>query len=79
MIGGFIAGRLKEPRLALDSAEASLIGDAAANVAKHYDLPVAPVTQAWIGLATTCGMIYSAKIAAIRASRPKASLDREVG
>lgn len=67
MAGAFIA-RIN-PGLALDAGEAAMIAQAAQNVAVHYDVPVSPVAQAWIGLAGTVGMIYSAKIAAIRISR----------
>lgn len=66
MFGGFVAGRTKQPLLALDDDESAKISEAAANVAKHYDVPVSPVTQAWIGLAFTVGGIYSAKLAAIK-------------
>jgi hypothetical protein len=69
MFGGFVAGRAKQPLLALDDDEAGKISEAAANVGKHYDVPVSPVTQAWIGLAFTIGGIYSAKLAAIKMIR----------
>jgi hypothetical protein len=69
MFGAFIAERAKQPLLALDDAEARKIADAMANVGKHYDIPVSPVTQAWIALVGTIGAIYYAKIAVIRMTR----------
>lgn len=69
MIGAFIAVRAKQPALELDESETEKIAGAAANVAKHYDVPISSVTQAWFGLAATVGSIYYGKIVAIRAMR----------
>jgi hypothetical protein len=67
MTGAFVAR--VNPLLALDAGETDQIATAVVNVAKHYDIPVNPVTQAWIGLAGTIGAIYTGKIMAIRMSR----------
>lgn len=69
MFGAFLSGKLKAPELALDQAETDQIAAAVANVGKYYDVPVSPVTQAWLGLATTIGGIYYAKVAAMRIAR----------
>jgi hypothetical protein len=66
MVGAFVAQRVGQPALALDQTESRAIADAAANVAKHYDIPISPVYQAWLGLATTIGTIYMTKIALLR-------------
>lgn len=66
MASGFIAAKAKEPLLALDDEEAAKVSVAAANVAKHYDIPVSPLAQAWMGLGMTLGSIYAAKIAALK-------------
>lgn len=63
---GFVAARAKEPTLKLDDDEATQVAEAVANVGKHYNIPVSPVTQAWIGLGMTIGSIYAGKIAAIK-------------
>lgn len=52
--------------LALDDGEKDAIAAAAANVAKHYEIPVTEKTAAWIGLVTVVGGIYGAKIGAIK-------------
>lgn len=69
MFGAFIAKRTHQPALALDEQESKAIAEAAANVAKHYDIPVSPVAQAWIALAGTIGTIYFAKISALRLTK----------
>lgn len=66
-VGGVIAAR--NAKLALDDQEAEEIARAAANVGQHYNVPVSPVQQAWIGLGMTVGSIYAGKILAIRMSR----------
>lgn len=65
-VSGFISTRFNEPILKLDDDEAAQIADATANVAKHYDVPVSPLTQAWVALGMTVGSIYAGKIAAIK-------------
>lgn len=69
MIGGFVAAKTKQELLALDDAEARVIAEAGANVAKHYNIPVNEKTAAWIGLATAVGTIYGSKIAAIKLAK----------
>ena len=69
MFGAFIANRAKQPMLKLDDDEATQIAEASANVASHYNVPISPVAQAWIGLAGTIGAIYFAKVSAIRLSK----------
>ena len=66
MFGEFMAARVRQPALELDTDECEMIAKSLANVGKHYDVPVSPLTQAWLGLAYTVGMIYSAKIISIR-------------
>lgn len=60
----------------LDDDEAVQVAEAAANVGKHYNVPISPITQAWVGLGMTVGSIYAGKIAAIKfkreASKPTA-------
>jgi hypothetical protein len=68
MAGAFLAERAKQPLLALSPDESDKIANAAANVAKHYDIPISPLTQAWLALAGTVGAIYFSKIAVIRAA-----------
>lgn len=65
-ISGAVAARAKEPTLKLDDAEAAQVAQATANVAAFYDIPVSPVTQAWLALGMTVGSIYAGKIAAIK-------------
>jgi hypothetical protein len=65
---------LRQPLLTLDDDEALKIADAGANVGQYYTVQVAPVTQAWFGLATVVIATYTGKIAAIRAM---AELERE--
>lgn len=62
---GFIAARAKEPTLKLNDDEATQVAEAAANVGKHYNVPISPITQAWLGLGMTVGSIYAGKLAAI--------------
>jgi hypothetical protein len=69
MIGGFVAAKTKQEALTLDDAESRVIAEAAANVAKHYNIPVNEKTAAWIGLATAVGTIYGAKIAVIKMNK----------
>lgn len=68
-LGGAIAARAKQPALALDHDESARIADATVNVAKHYNIPVSPLAQAWMALGMTVGTIYSAKIMAVRMQR----------
>ncbi|MGE3387941.1 MAG: hypothetical protein AB7K41_14520 [Bdellovibrionales bacterium] len=63
---GFVAARAGEPTLALDESEATQVAEAVSNVGKHYNIPVSPVTQAWIGLGMTVASIYGGKFAAIK-------------
>lgn len=65
-MSGFVAARAKEDALKLDEDEATQVAEAVANVGKHYDVPISPVTQAWVALGMTVGGIYAAKIAAIK-------------
>ena len=69
VVGNFIANRMKEEALALDSDESRQIAESAAEVARHYNVNVDPKVAAWIALAGTVGSIYGAKIAAIRINR----------
>lgn len=69
---GFVAARAKEPTLKLDDSEAVEVAQAVANVGQHYNVPVSPVTQAWIGLGMTVGSIYAGKFAAIKFKRQAA-------
>lgn len=69
MVGGFIAAKTRQELLALDEAEARVIAEAGANVAKHYNIPVNEKTAAWIGLVTAVGTIYGSKIAAIKLAK----------
>lgn len=66
MVGGFISKTTRQPGLALDDDETTLIAKSAENVARFYDVPISPVQQAWCGLAMTVGAIYAAKISAIK-------------
>lgn len=63
---GFVAARAGEPTLALDESEATQVAEAVSNVGKHYNIPVSPVTQAWIGFGMTVASIYGGKLAAIK-------------
>lgn len=69
MVGGFVAAKTKQELLALEPEESRTIAEAAANVAKHYNVPVNEKTAAWIGLVTAVGTIYGSKIAAIKLAK----------
>lgn len=69
MGGAFIAARAKAPEIALDDEEAKQIAAALVNVGKHYNVPVSPIQQAWMGLAFTVGSIYFGKVALLRMAR----------
>lgn len=69
IVGNFVAAKSKQEALSLDNAESRAIAEAAANVAKLYEIPVNEKTAAWVALATTVGTIYGAKIAVIKLNR----------
>jgi hypothetical protein len=69
MFGSFIAARSKQPKLELDEEESGKIAERVAHVGSFYNVPVSPVSQAWIGLAGCIGAIYWGKIAALKIER----------
>lgn len=74
-IHAMLAGMLKTPELELDPSEAKLLGDAAENVMKHYDVTASAKTIAWVNLAMICGQVYGPRIFAMQMrKRPVASV-----
>ena len=69
MLSRFAANITRRSLIALDDEESKMIGEAAFNVRRHYDLPVSPKQEAWLALATTVGMIYQGKIIAAQIMR----------
>jgi hypothetical protein len=61
------------PELALDEEESKMLGTAAADVAKHYDVIVDEKTQAWISLSFALSAVYGPRIFAVyaRMKEPK--------
>jgi len=59
---------LKVPELALDPKEAESLAKAAANVARHYDLPDMPQkTIDWANLIMTIAAVYGTRVMAMNA------------
>lgn len=60
-----LAGFTGSARLAIEQSEAEQLANAAAAVARHYDIPdIAPQTIDWTNLAMALGMVYGTRIAA---------------
>ncbi len=58
--------------LAIDVSEAKALAGAAANVARHYDMPELPQKMIdWANLIIACAVVYGPRVVAIKARAPK--------
>lgn len=61
------AAFLSCPELMLDHEEAKILGDATADVARHYNVVIDEKTQAWLSLCMALSTVYGPRIFAIYA------------
>lgn len=71
MATGWIAARYKDEAtreiMTLDASETENIAKAATHVASFYNVPVSPLTQAWMALGGVCFAIYSPRVMGLKA------------
>lgn len=64
-----LAGITRVSELEMDKEEAKKLADAAAKVARHYDLAATAKQLDWTNLIMTAGAIYGTRLMAIRLRR----------
>lgn len=63
---------MRSPDIQLDKDESRQLAEAAANVARHYDLEATQKTLDWSAFITCLAMVYGTRIFAYRARRAAA-------